>query len=172
MREDLKEAINLSIQKILPFLLSLLFIFCTYIPSGVSVSHVIRPDVGMICVFYWVLHRPDLFNLFTVFFLGFVSDILSSAPLGSDIIAYLTIYLVITNLSSFFVNKSFQAFWYGFGFVLVLVEFLKWLIVSIFYTEFLPLERLLFTILFTIAWYPVVSFFNDAARKYLMNDEG
>lgn len=172
MRDDLREAINLSIQKCLPFFSSLLLIFCTYIPSSVSVSQIIRPDIGMICVFYWILHRPDLFNLFTVFFLGFVSDILSSAPLGADIVAYLTLYVIITNISSFFINKPFLAFWYGFGFLLVLAELVKWLIVSIFYTEFLPIGRLLFTILFTIAWYPVVSFLNDAVRRYLMNDEG
>lgn len=172
MREELKENIKLSLQKVLPFLLSLLLVFCTYIPSCFSFSHIIRPDVGMICVFYWVLYRPDLFNMFTVFFLGLASDITSSIPLGTNAIAYLAMYVTVTNVSSFFVNKPFLTFWYGFSFLLVLGEFIKWIMVSVFYAEFLPVGRLFFTILFTIAWYPVVCFVNDSARQYLMNDEG
>ncbi len=172
MREDLKENIKISLQKSLPFLLSLLFVFCIYVPSSVGIANIVRPAMGAVCVFYWVLNRPDLFNMFTVFFLGFVSDIMSSVPLGADIITYLTIYVMVSNLTSFFINKPFLVIWYGFAFVFVPAQLLKWLVVSVYYAHFLPVSGLFFTILFTIACYPVVSYVNDAARKYLMNDEG
>ena len=172
MREDLKENIKISLQKFIPFVLSLLMVFCVYIPSYFGISRIIRPDVGMICVFYWVIYRPDLFNMFAVFFLGFASDTISVGPLGSNIIAYLTIYVIVFNISSFFINKPFWVLWYGFSFVLILAELVKWLVVSIFYAEFLPIGRIFFTILFSIAWYPVICFVNNAAREYLMNDEG
>lgn len=172
MREDLKENIKQSLQKRLPFLLSLLFVFCVYAPSSVGIANVIRPAMGAVCVFYWVLNRPDLFNMFTVFFLGFASDIMSSAPLGADIITYLTIYVMVSNLTSFFVNKSFLVIWYGFAFVFLSAQLLKWLVVSVYYAHFLPVSNLFFTIFFTIACYPVVSYINDTMRKYLMNDEG
>ena len=172
MREDLKENMKLSIQKSVPFLLSLLFILFNYIPSGLSFSHILRPAIGMICVFYWMLHRPDLFNMFMVFFLGFISDIMSSAPMGADIIAFLTVYVLLSNMFSFFNSKPFIFIWYGFAFIFILAEGVKWLLVSVYYGKFIPLGSLFFTILFTIACYPVISFINDAARKYLMNDEG
>lgn len=172
MRDELRENFKQTMQKWLPFLLSVLFILINYIPSNVSLSPIIRPAMGMICVFYWVLHRPDLFNMVTVFFLGCISDFISSAPLGADIIASLIIYVLVSNLFSFLNNKPFVVVWYGFMLVFVVAEFIKWFLISIYYAEFLPFGSLFFTILFTIACYPVISFVNDAARKFLMNDEG
>ena len=172
MRDDLKENIKLSLQHSLPFLLSLLYILINYAPSRLWVLNDVRPAVGVICVFYWMLCRPDLFNMVTVFVLGFISDILSSAPMGADIISYLAVYVAISNLASFFNNKPFTFIWFGFSVVFIAVELLKWLLSSVYYAQFLPLGKLFFTLLFTIACYPVFSFINDAARKYLMNDEG
>ena len=171
MRDDLKENIKLTGQRLVPFVLSLLFILFNYIPSNLGFSNIIRPEVGVICVFYWVLNRPDLFNMFMVFFLGLVSDMMSAIPLGTNTVCYLIIYLILNNMSSFFCNKPFNVVWLMFSFVFVLVEFFKWLEVSIYYAEFSPIGHLFFTILFTIACYPLISFINDAARRYLMNDD-
>lgn len=172
MRDDLKENMKWSLQKLMPFILSLIFILFNYIPSVFSFPNIFRPAVGLICVFYWVLHRPDLFNIFMVFFLGFISDIMSSAPMGADIIAFLTVYVLVSNMFSFFNNKPFIAIWCGFSFIFISAEFIKWLVVSVYYAQFVPMNSLFFTILFTIACYPIIGFINDGARKYLMNDEG
>ena len=172
MREELKENIKITSQKLVPFVLSLLLVLFNYIPSNLGFSNIIRPEMGLICVFYWVLNRPDLFNMFMVFFLGFVCDIMSVVPLGVNIICYLMIYLAVSNMSSFFYNKPFNIVWVVFSFLLILIEIVKWLEVSVYYAAFVPLGHLIFTILFTIACYPLISFINDAARKYLMNDDG
>lgn len=172
MRDNLKENIKLSFQRLMPFLLSLVLILSNYIPSFLGIPNTVRPAMGIICVFYWVLHRPDLFNIIMVFFLGFVCDVMSSAPMGADIFSFLTVYVLVTNLAAFFNNKPFIVIWYGFMFVLTAAILLKWLLVSVYYAAFMPLGHLFFTILFTIALYPVISFINDAARTHLMNDEG
>lgn len=172
MREELKENIKLSAQSFVPFWVSFVFILFNYIPASVGYPNIIRPEIGIISVFYWVLYRPDLFNMFTVFFLGVISDVLSVIPLGTNTMAYLMVYLAVNNMRSFFNNKPFNIIWFGFVFVFLMAEFAKWLIVSVYYTNFIPLENLFFTILFTVACYPVISFVNELARKYLMNDEG
>ena len=165
MRDDLKETLKLTLQHALPFLLSCLYILINYAPSRLWLLNDVRPAVGVVCVFYWVLYRPDLFNMGTVFVLGFISDILSSAPMGADIISYLAVYVTISNLNSLFNNKPFTFIWFGFSFVFICVEILKWLIASVYYAHFLPLSNLFFTLLFTIACYPVFSFINDAADR-------
>lgn len=172
MSDEIRENIRGSLQRLIPFLFSLLLILLDYIPSNLGIPNVIRPATGFICVFYWVLHRSDLFNMFTVFFLGLISDIMSSAPLGTDIIAYLAVYVMVSNMTAFFNNKPFVVVWYGFSFIFIAAEIIKWLAVSVYYGCFLPAGNLFFTLLFTIACYPVFSFFNDLAQKYLMNDEG
>jgi len=72
---------------------------------------------------------------------------------------------------TFFYNKPFIVVWYGFSFVFIIAEFVKWFIVSVYYAEFLPVSGLLFTILFTIACYPLFSLLNDLAQKFLMSEE-
>jgi len=171
MNKELKEKIKISLQKLLPFFLSLFFIFVNYMPSNIGIGTILRPDVGVICVFYWVLYRSDLFNMFMVFFLGLIGDLLSLAPFGADVITYLTVYVITSNMMTFFYNKPFIVVWYGFSFVFIIAEFVKWFIVSVYYAEFLPVSGLLFTILFTIACYPLFSLLNDLAQKFLMSEE-
>ena len=104
MNDELKENIKSLVQRTVPFLLSLIFVLFGYVPASLGGSADLRPAAGMICVFYWVLHRSDLFNMFSVFFLALIADFLSSAPLGAEIISYLTVYVCVSNLSKFFTN--------------------------------------------------------------------
>lgn len=172
MNDELKENIKSLVQRTVPFLLSLFFVLFGYVPASLGGSADLRPAAGMICVFYWVLHRSDLFNMFSVFFLALIADFLSSAPLGAEIISYLTVYVCVSNLSKFFTNKPFLLVWYGFAFVFTAAEVLKWFLLSVYYAEFLPLLPLFFMIFCTIACYPVIGFVNDMAQRYLINDEG
>ena len=102
MSEDLDENITSLFQRLLPFMSSVLLLLISYIPLDFSVFNNIRPSIGLICVYFWMLHRPDLFNLWSVYFLGVIDDIISSAPFGSNIFAMLLLYVLITNTSRFF----------------------------------------------------------------------
>lgn len=88
-------------QRLLPLLFSLLLLFVSYIPLDLPISNNIRPAVGMICTYFWLLHRPDVFNLLSVYLLGLTEDVISSAPFGSNIFALLVLYVLVTNLSRF-----------------------------------------------------------------------
>ena len=123
MSEDLDENITSLFQRLLPFMSSVLLLLISYIPLDFSVFNNIRPSIGLICVYFWMLHRPDLFNLWSVYFLGVIDDIISSAPFGSNIFAMLLLYVLITNTSRFFNAKPFVVTWYGFA-VLSLVAML------------------------------------------------
>lgn len=171
MNEEFRENVTAYFQRITPFLISAVMIFISYIPLNFYASGIMRPELGLICVFFWVLRRPDLFNMFSVFFLGLIDDILSSAPLGSNIIVYLTVYQLVMSMYSFFYNKPFIVSWYGFAFCFTSAELIRWLLVSVYYSRFLPISGVLFLCLFTIAGYPVVSWINTKIQYYMMNDE-
>lgn len=84
-----------------------------------------------------MLHRLDLFAVFgPVYFLGVIDDIISSAPFQFNIfVEMLLLYVLITNVTLFHVN-AFVVTWYGFA-VLSLVAMLgRWLVVSIYYSQF------------------------------------
>ena len=171
MSEDLDENITSLFQRLLPFMSSVLLLLMSYIPLDFSVFNNIRPSIGLICVYFWMLHRPDLFNLWSVYFLGVIDDIISSAPFGSNIFAMLLLYVLITNTSRFFNAKPFVVTWYGFA-VLSLVAMLgRWLVVSIYYSQFLPLLMMLFSYMVTIAAYPLLSLLLAFIQNHMIQDE-
>ena len=87
MNDEWSENLTLYFQRLLPLLFSLLLLFVSYIPLDLPISNNIRPAVGMICTYFWLLHRPDVFNLLSVYLLGLTEDVISSAPFGSNICA-------------------------------------------------------------------------------------
>ena len=115
MNDEWSENLTLYFQRLLPLLFSLLLLFVSYIPLDLPISNNIRPAVGMICTYFWLLHRPDVFNLLSVYLLGLTEDVISSAPFGSNIFALLVLYVLVTNLSRFFNAKPFVIIWYGFA---------------------------------------------------------
>ena len=80
MSEELRENLAASLQKLLPLLTSIILVLMSYVPLNFAAANNLRPAVGLMCVFFWMLHRPDVFNLFSVYFLGLVEDIVTSAP--------------------------------------------------------------------------------------------
>ena len=152
MSEELRENLAASLQKLLPLLTSIILVLMSYVPLNFAAANNLRPAVGLMCVFFWMLHRPDIFNLFSVYFLGLVEDIVTSAPFGANIFACLIMYLLVSNLAVYLNGKPF--------------------VVSVYYSQFLPLSMLMFNLLFTIAFYPVIGLVNAFVQNKLMKDEG
>lgn len=171
MSEELRESLAVYFQRMLPLLVSIILVLMSFVPLNFDAASVLRPDVGLICVFFWMIHRPDVFNLFSVYFVGLVEDIVTSAPFGSNIFACLVMYLLVSNLAVYLNAKPFVVTWYGFALMALVTMFSRWLLVSVYYSQFLPLSLMMFSLLFTIALYPVVSLVNAFVQNALMKDE-
>lgn len=171
MRDDFSENLSYYLQRMLPLISSLVFLFITYIPMDFFPFNNIRPAVALVCIYYWLIHRPDLFNLVSVYIIGLVDDIISNVPLGTNIFSVLVLYVLVSNLSRFFNGKPFVITWYGFA-ALSLVAFLtKWLILSVYYSQFLPLSIVFFSFLVTVAFYPFLSLILAFVQNNLIADE-
>ena len=171
MNEEWSENLASYFQRMLPLLSYLIMLFFSYIPLSLPTSDSVRPAVGMICAYFWLLHRPDVFNLLSVYILGLVEDIISSVPMGTNIFALLVMYLLVTNLSRFFNAKPFVIIWYGFILFSFVTFLSKWLLVSVYYSHFLPLMSVMFSFLITAAVYPILSVINVFVQNRLMTDE-
>lgn len=171
MQEEMAENVKGYFQGLSPMFFSLFLILMSYVPLNFILSSNIRPAVGMVCVYYWIIHRPDIFNLFSVFILGLVEDIISAVPMGTNIFSLLVLYVLLLNLGRFFNGKPFIVTWYGFAILSLLTLFAKWLIVSIYYGQFLPLVLVFFSYCFSVAAYPLLSLLNAFVQNYLIQDE-
>lgn len=172
MSEELQENFIAYFQRFLPFVTSVIWVLFSYLPLDGAAANNLRPDMGLICVFFWVLNRPDVFNLFSVYFLGLIVDIITSAPFGSNVFSFLVMYLLVSNLATYFNAKPFVVSWYGFALFCLITMFGRWLLVSVYYSHFLPLTLLVFSLLSTIIIYPVVGLVNAFIQNVLMKDEG
>ena len=151
---------------------SLLFLLISYMPMNfLVVGANVKLMVGYICVYFWLLHRSDIFSLGSICILGLFEDVLSSAPFGSNLFALLLLYVLVHNLSSFFNAKPFIFIWYGFAVLVFVVLFAKWLLVSIYYSQFLPIISLLFSYMFTVAFYPLFSLANTFIQNAFIGDD-
>lgn len=172
MNEDISENIVSFLQKALPLISSAMILFLAYIPVSMPILNNVRPDLGLICIYFWILHRPDLFNLVSIVLLGLWDMTISSALPGSGLFAYLTLYVLLYNTQRFFNAKPFVVIWYGFMALSLAVLLIKWLVVSIYYGQFLPLSMLMFGYLIGAALYPLVSAVLAFIQNKLIQDEG
>ena len=113
----------------------------------------------------------DRFNLWSIYLLGLVDDVISSSPFGSHIFALLIMYILVNNTSKFLNAKPFVVMWYGFAALALVAMLSRWLVVSVYYSQFLPLSMLLFNYLVTIAIYPLLALLLAYVQNRLIQDE-
>ena len=171
MAKELDENITSLFQRLLPVLMSVLLILLSYIPLDFMSLNSIRPAIGITCVYFWLQHRPDLFNLWSVFCLGLVDDVISASPFGSNVFELLLMYVLVNNTSRFLNAKPFVVLWYGFAALSLVTMLSRWLVVSVYYSRFLPLSMLFFSYLVTIAVYPLISLLLAFVQNNLIQDE-
>ncbi len=153
--------------KFLPFIITAFLLLILYIPTSIFMPQNIRPLLALASAFFWLTHRPDLFGLYCTIVIGIIADTISSNPFGSNILMFVSLYALVDKFEKFFYNKSFLIYWYGFiafSFVAIL---LKWLVLSCYYAQFLPLLPTFFMYLTTAFMYPIVSIINAIAQSYM-----
>lgn len=171
MSDDLDENINSLFQRLLPLLSSVFLVLLSYLPLNFLFFNTIHPAIGLICGYFWLVHRPDLFNLWSICCLGLVDDVISAAPMGSSIFAMLVLYVLTNAASKFLTAKPFVVLWYGFVALSLGTILLRWLVVSVYYSRFLPLGVLFFSYLITVFCYPLVSLLLAFVQNTLIQDE-
>lgn len=171
MGDELHENLVSGIQRLVPLLSSLALLLLSYIPLDIGYFNNIRPLVGVACIYYWIVNRPDLFNLFSVFIIALVNDIISSGPFGSNMFCFLLMYVLTTNLQRLIYGKEFSITWYIFVALTLAVFCMKWLLVSIYYRQAMPYIILLFSYCVTVAIYPFISFIFALIQNKLLTDE-
>ncbi len=171
MNDAWDESLKAYFLRTLPLLCSIILVMMSYMPFNILLPTSIHPAMGVICVYYWMLHRPDVFNLFSVFCLGLVEDLITAAPLGANLFQLLVLYVLISNLLKYFNGKPFEVMWGGFLPAAFLSMFARWFVVSVYYGQFLPLGMLGFSVLITVAAYPIISLVNVLVQNKFMADE-
>ena len=101
MEETFSEILETRLKRLLPFLVSVFLLLVFYVPVHLPLSRYLRPDIGMICVYFWALYRQDLFGPVSAFLLGLAADSLSAVPIGLNIFVFMFIFVAGSTSSSY-----------------------------------------------------------------------
>ena len=171
MDETLTEFLGNHLKRFLPLLCSIFLLLIIYIPVHLPLSRFLRPDLGMICVYFWALYRQDLFGAASAFVLGLIADSLSAVPFGLNSFVFIFIF-VLSSASSSYVNmKPFAVSWAGFALVSFLASVSKWLLASVFYSRFLAFGNIFVGYMATVCLYPLIARLNIFIQNRYLAEE-
>ena len=116
-----------------------------------------------ILIYYWSLKRSGSLGYGLIFLSGLLNDIVTGLPIGVSSLAYLLICGFSAYLRNITLRPSAIKDWFFFGFTILVVNSLIYLIISLIFNIELNYYSILVNILFTFLFYII---FNGIFHYY------
>ena len=149
--------LDLWARNITPAGLTFLLILATVLPTHLPGYARVTPILALISVYHWAVYRPHLLPAWAVFILGLLQDFLSGAPIGINVLVFLTVQWLVLSQRQFLVGKSFLIYWFGFALVALVAAGEMWLLASIQYLTLLSPSGIFAQYLVTAGIFPVIA---------------
>ena len=118
-----------------------------------------------ILIYYWSLKKPSSIGHGLIFITGLFNDAVVGLPIGISALAYLLICGFSAYLRNITLRPSLSKDWFFFGFTILVVNSVIYVILSIFFNVQILYEDVLVNILFTFLFYPIFSNVFDYYQK-------
>jgi rod shape-determining protein MreD len=139
----------------LPFTTTLLCVLLGAAAWPVPHLGTIAPPFALMAVYYWSIHRPDLFRPWMVFVIGLLNDTIQFLPLGLSALLFVATHQIIFRQRRFFTGHSFFMLWTGFALTVVIVTGTEWLIQQILAWQLMPGMPVLIQTIMAIVLFPL-----------------
>jgi len=158
------------LKRALPGFLAALIALLSVLPLPIPEYAVLAPNFALMAVFYWTVHRPDLFPAWSAFLTGLFLDSLSGAPLGLNALVLLLVHFTLIAQHKVFRGKAFWLIWLAFVIVaagaLALSALLGWA-----FRGGLPgWPMLAAQFALTLALYPALAAFLGRVQRHFLAD--
>ena len=118
-----------------------------------------------ILIYYWSLKKPSSIGHGLIFITGLFNDAVVGLPIGISALAYLLICGFSAYLRNITLRPSLMKDWFFFGFTILVVNSVIYVIVSLFFNVQILYESVLVNILFTFLFYVIFSNVFDYYQK-------
>ena len=118
-----------------------------------------------ILIYYWSLKKPSSIGHGLIFITGLFNDAVVGLPIGISALAYLLICGFSAYLRNITLRPSLIKDWFFFGFTILVVNSVIYVIVSLFFNVQILYESVLVNILFTFLFYVIFSNVFDYYQK-------
>jgi rod shape-determining protein MreD len=168
MKPSALQRFDLSIRQSVPVVLTLLLTVMSVVPVRLPAASTLAPDIVLIAVFYWTVHRPDLMRLWTVFVIGLLGDVLTGTPLGVHPLVLVLVHAAIISQHKIFRGASFGMVWWAFS-VIAPAAHIAGVVVAFLAAGALPeLSLFLLRLVLTIGFYPALAWLLGRAQRALL----
>ena len=167
MRDSQREKRRLFCLHCIPLLTTLFLMFLCLIPSDSVKINYFRPEIGLICVYYWTLKRGYIFGYISAFIVGFFMDAFSSSPLGVNILLMMFTVFITQWPAHYFGSATFGVNWFIFSLLAMSIFLLKWLLLAVYYRLLISPDEITFNYLSTLMFYPLIAAVNVWIQRYL-----
>ena len=120
-----------------------------------------------ILIYYWSLKRSGSLGYGLIFLSGLFNDVVTGLPIGISSLAYLLICGFSAYLRNITLRPSAVKDWFFFGFTILVVNTLFYLVISLIYNVNLEYYSILVNILFTFLFYIIFSGLFDYYQKII-----
>ena len=118
-----------------------------------------------ILIYYWSLKKPSSIGHGLIFITGLFNDAVVGLPIGISALAYLLICGFSAYLRNITLRPSLSKDWFFFGFTILVVNSVIYIILSLFFNVQILYESVLVNILFTFLFYVIFSNVFDYYQK-------
>ena len=118
-----------------------------------------------ILIYYWSLKKPSSIGHGLIFITGLFNDAVVGLPIGISALAYLLICGFSAYLRNITLRPSLSKDWFFFGFTILVVNSVIYIILSLFFNVQILYEGVLVNILFTFLFYVIFSNVFDYYQK-------
>ena len=155
MTDGLWHKLDQTGRNLAPFAITAMMMLAGMVPLRLPGYGPVAPLLGLMAIFYWSVHRPDLLRPGAAFFLGMLHDLLSATPFGTTALVYVLVYWVVLAQRRSFLATSFAMLWVGFAPIVFGAAAVLWVCASLLQMTLLPVGAVLIQSLLTLALFPV-----------------
>ncbi len=148
-----------------PLALTLAVVIVQLVPLRLPAFSVIAPDLVLMAVFYWTVHRPDLLRSWGAFVVGLLDDILTGTPLGVSSLVFLFVHWSIIAQYRMFRGMSFALLWFGFAVIAAGAKALIVALALVIGHGLIDPTVIFAQYAFTVALYPVIALLMGRAQR-------
>jgi rod shape-determining protein MreD len=159
-------------RNVAPFAITALLMLLGMVPLQVPGWGPVAPQLVLMAVFYWAIHRPDLLRPSFAFGLGVLQDLLSGMPLGLNALVYVLVHWVVLSQRRFFLAGSFAMLWLGFAMIAAGASLAYWAGISILGLTLVPPGSAVAQGLLTIALFPVFCWMFMRVHRAFLQEAG
>ncbi|HEU0117893.1 MAG TPA: rod shape-determining protein MreD [Alphaproteobacteria bacterium] len=139
----------------LPFITTLVCTLFSVVAWPLPHIGSIAPPLGLIVLYYWSIHRPDLLRPGMVFAIGLLNDALNSLPIGLSALLFVAVHQILFRQRRFFAGHSFFMMWFGFILMITGAMVTEWLALDLWNWHMMPFFPVLMQCILSIVIFPI-----------------